>query len=150
MLVLGKIRESEYSGIFLRIMTSDETGKGGHFMTKLDCTVTTCVHNAEKCCCKSGSSWREHRRRTAVIPAAEALRRTGAVFLRIFLRRRNQSLRWNVMWRTVSTMMTISAGQSGSRSPGTALWLSVRRNVQALGRSRNKKGLAAEKADDSN
>ena len=23
-------------------------------MTKLDCTVTTCVHNAEKCCCKSG------------------------------------------------------------------------------------------------
>ncbi len=21
-------------------------------MTKLDCTVTTCVHNAEKCCCK--------------------------------------------------------------------------------------------------
>ena len=23
-------------------------------MTKLDCTVTTCIHNAEKCCCKSG------------------------------------------------------------------------------------------------
>ena len=23
-------------------------------MTKLDCTVTTCVHNSEKCCCKSG------------------------------------------------------------------------------------------------
>ena len=23
-------------------------------MTKPDCTVTTCVHNAEKCCCKSG------------------------------------------------------------------------------------------------
>ena len=22
-------------------------------MTKLDCTVTTCVHNAEKCCCKN-------------------------------------------------------------------------------------------------
>lgn len=21
-------------------------------MTKLDCTVTNCVHNAEKCCCK--------------------------------------------------------------------------------------------------
>ena len=23
-------------------------------MTRLDCTVSTCVHNAEKCCCKSG------------------------------------------------------------------------------------------------
>ena len=23
-------------------------------MTRLDCTVTTCVHNAEKCCCKQG------------------------------------------------------------------------------------------------
>ncbi len=23
-------------------------------MTKLDCTVSTCVHNSEKCCCKSG------------------------------------------------------------------------------------------------
>ncbi len=22
-------------------------------MTKLDCTVTTCVHNAERCCCRS-------------------------------------------------------------------------------------------------
>ena len=21
-------------------------------MTRLDCTVTTCIHNAEKCCCK--------------------------------------------------------------------------------------------------
>ena len=23
-------------------------------MTRLDCTVSTCVHYAEKCCCKSG------------------------------------------------------------------------------------------------
>ena len=23
-------------------------------MTRLDCTVSTCVHNAEKCCCKTG------------------------------------------------------------------------------------------------
>lgn len=23
-------------------------------MTRLDCTVSTCVHNAEKCCCKRG------------------------------------------------------------------------------------------------
>ena len=23
-------------------------------MTRLECTVTSCVHNSEKCCCKQG------------------------------------------------------------------------------------------------
>ena len=26
---------------------------GGKIMTKLDCSVTGCMHNAENCCCKN-------------------------------------------------------------------------------------------------
>ena len=28
---------------------------GGKIMTKLDCSVTGCMHNAENCCCKGGT-----------------------------------------------------------------------------------------------
>ena len=28
---------------------------GGKIMTKLDCSVTGCMHNAENCCCKCDS-----------------------------------------------------------------------------------------------
>ena len=62
-------------------------------MTKLDCTVTTCVHNAEKCCCKNTI----HRRETAVIPAAGVLRKIAEVFLRTSLRHRNRNCRSTAM-----------------------------------------------------
>ena len=38
-------------------------------MTKLDCTVTTCVHNAEKCCCKN----------TILVEGAQAFHQRAAV-----------------------------------------------------------------------
>ena len=42
----------------MKYRTADHTNSdkiiGGMEMTRLDCTVTTCIHNAEKCCCKSG------------------------------------------------------------------------------------------------
>mgnify|MGYP001853836909 FL=1 len=31
-----------------------EAKKEENAMTNLNCTVTTCIHNSEKCCCKSG------------------------------------------------------------------------------------------------
>ena len=31
-----------------------EAKKEENAMTNLNCTVTTCTHNSEKCCCKSG------------------------------------------------------------------------------------------------
>ena len=109
-------------------------------MTKLDCTVTTCIHNAEKCCCKSGILVEEHRRRTAVIPAAEALRRTGADFFKNLFKTPESKLEvecdvanclYNDDHQCRAERITIA---------GTAPWLSVRRNVQALGRSRNREG----------
>ena len=38
----------------LHILYVEELNKEVCEMTRLDCTVSTCVHNAEKCCCKSG------------------------------------------------------------------------------------------------
>ena len=36
------------------IHTKQDKNLGGMEMTRLDCTVKTCIHNAENCCCKNG------------------------------------------------------------------------------------------------
>ena len=38
----------------MRILPVEMINKEVCDMTRLDCTVSTCVHYAEKCCCKSG------------------------------------------------------------------------------------------------
>lgn len=46
-------------------------------MTLLDCAVTGCAYNEDRCCCKGNSRLREARRCIRMRPAAEALWSAG-------------------------------------------------------------------------
>ena len=60
-------------------------------MTKLECSASNCVHYSEGCCCKSSINVDGAGANAQMIPVVQAFLRILAVFLRIFLRRRNPS-----------------------------------------------------------
>ena len=52
-------------------------------MTKLDCNVTSCVHNADNCCCKQEIYVEGQGRARPATPAAEASTRARTVSSKI-------------------------------------------------------------------
>ena len=109
-------------------------------MTKLDCTVTTCIHNAEKCCCKSGILVEGAQAKNCCDTCCGSFEENrGGLFKNLF---KTPESKLEVECDVANCLYNDDhqCRQSGSRSRGTAPWLSVRRNVQALGRSRNREG----------
>lgn len=109
-------------------------------MTRLECTVASCVHNSEKCCCKQGILVEGVNARKAVIPAAEALRKTAEACSKTCLRRRKPGCRWTATFWTACITTIISAVQRGSRSWEMEPGLLGRRSAAASENGRKRKG----------
>ena len=91
-------------------------------MTKLECNVTNCLHNADNCCCKQAIMVDGQSR-----PAAEASTKTKVVSLKMSLR--HQKAAWRFPARQCSAFtMKITAAQPS---------ISALRETAQAGRSRH-------------
>ena len=64
-------------------------------MTRLECTVASCVHNSEKCCCKQGILVEGVNARESCDTCCGSFEENrGGLFKNLFIRRRKPGFRW--------------------------------------------------------